>query len=125
MIKEVIKKENLLDLVRDITKRNLQDHINEVVAKYHSASYGVNKGDDGRSLIISLRYGNMSYYAIVRNDVHRITCEYGIKEFDLYDRVKTRYPNGYIEYMECNELAINLIRSIYEVLELGKVKRDD
>ena len=125
MIKTIIDKPNLLDLTRTVTKKRLQDYINELVEKYHTVSYGVNVCDDRRRLYIEFRFANVTYVAYISNDIHRTTCEYGIKYLDSYDRLKTCKPRNIDEYMICTKIATELITAIYEVLSLGELKRND
>lgn len=128
MIKEIIEQEHKLQLVREVNVKNMQDLVNFMIHIKHasSVSYGVNVMEDERSLITYLRAGKVKFYAIVRDDnMHRITLEYGLKIELSNGSYKTMKPRNYDDYDICNCLAVRLVKSIYEVLELGKIHRNE
>lgn len=128
MIKTIIENPVKLDLVRDVFKSYIKDFSQNIRVDFKalSCSFGINVCDDKRSLRVNISVKGFIYYSIIRSDYHRITCEYGIKEQEgNYAVYKTRLPKDYIEYMICNNVTIYCLRAIYEVLELGKIKRDD
>ena len=125
MITEIIEKPAKLELVRELNKKHNKHLVNLFLKNFSAVSTGVNVMDDTKSLITSLLAGNTKYYAIVRDDnYHRINIDLGLK-VELSNGWKTRKPKNYSEYNICNELAITLIQSIYEVIELGELKRNN
>lgn len=125
MINEIIENPIKLSMVRDINAKQLQPLIKILLQNHTSLSYGINVMEDKKSLITSMRTLKKNYYAIVRDDnYHRITIEYGLKT-EVSGYWKTRKPKNFDEYMICNELAITLIKVMYDIQSLGELKRND
>ena len=128
MIKEFIEQPSKRELIRDVFKSNVKDLCDNVRQRHNAfaCSYGINVMDDKASVYIDLSVNGKIYYSIVRENLHRITVEYGIKvkKGETYTYL-TRVPKNFEEYMICSDLTTRALKSFYEVLELGKIRRND
>ena len=123
MIKEFIEKPSVRELVRETFRSNIKNVCISVrqSKKAFACSYGINVMDDNTSVCINLSVNEITYYSIVRENLHRITVEYGVKvrKSGTYS-YSTRLPKDFEEYMICNDITNKALKSLWEVMELGK-----
>ncbi len=126
MIKTIIDNYSKLEAVRDAFKQN-KLYVRKVAKHYGVDVFttGINVCEDQYSLRISLGVDKYTFYAIVRDNYHRIDAEFGINEFVNNNKFITREPKDFDEYMICSNLARLLVGIIYDVIELGSKNYDD
>ena len=126
MIKEFIENPIVRENVRRAFNINAKGMLQGLMADNNlkSISSGINVADDEKSLYVTINLGNIIYYSYIRENNHRITLEHGIKYKSGYI-YKTRKPSDYYEYLTCHEISLHALESLYEVISLGDLKRND
>lgn len=120
MIKYIIEHPLVFDRIRDEFFKGFKCFIGREDAFHGSFTTSAYIGDDMKCIILEHWKLGKTYYAIISDNYHRITVEYGIKIKQDGKQANTRIPKDYGEYMKCVELAITFISEAYRQLE-GKL----
>lgn len=117
MIKYIIEHPLIFDRIRDDFFNGFKcfnDREDAFNGGYTTTAY---IGDDKSSIILGYTKLCKTYYAVISDNYHRITVEYGIKIKEEGKQAYTRIPKDYGEYMKCVELAITFISEAYRQIE--------